>query len=345
MTFIFITLGLIVVYFVIASIKEGEARETIERERRANNKKIANLHFENLVSKESERQKILKETRKIFIKQLEKEDGIYKVAFDDKILIIVSENNLDTFQANKEAKVWIDTLMPSTGVDIVKIYNRDGVICGLAERNNENLSESNISSVQSANNQDETICEFNEIDEIKYRINTMFYSFCFSGETAKTFLKKSEIREQISRGLMASIVEEKNIIEKIFKVFLKKKYDFNLGESSYGTYRLNGYEFYLDKITIRLDEINTFFEVFYNDFEDVKDEKGNDMAIAKEFILYVKNFKPKAIFVLVYDPILQKYAIRRVFKDSTSVKLIFIENNDGSDCIDFLKDYVSKNNF
>lgn len=276
---------------------------------------------------------------------MEKEDGIHKVTFDENILIIFSENDLNVLQANNEAKVWIDTLMPYTGVDIVKIYNKYGVLCGSAVRDNKNLFENNISSIKSQNNPDVKIPEFNEIDETKFRISSMFYSFCFSGETAKTFLKKSKIQEQISKGLMASLVQEKNIIEKIFKIFLNNKYDFILGESSYGTYRLNGYKFYMDTITIRLDKIDTFFEVFHNDFKNVKDELGNNTAIAEEFILFVKHFKPTAIFVLVYDPFLQKYALRHVLENGTNVKLTFIEDNDGSHCIDFLKEYVAKNDF
>ncbi|MFN4152236.1 MAG: hypothetical protein ACK4IX_14940, partial [Candidatus Sericytochromatia bacterium] len=43
MTTIFIILGLIVTYFVIAAIKEGQANETIEKERLVNNQKLADL--------------------------------------------------------------------------------------------------------------------------------------------------------------------------------------------------------------------------------------------------------------------------------------------------------------
>jgi hypothetical protein len=181
-----------------------------------------------------------------------------------------------------------------------------------------------------------------EFQETKYKFSSMFYSFCFSDETAKIFLEESETRNQISRGLMASLLEEKNIIEKLFKIFLKKKYDFNLGENSYGKFTVNGFEFYIDKLTIRVNEINTFFEVFYNDFEDVVDSSGDKMATAREFILFVKEFQPTAIFVLVYDPLLEKYALRRVLENGASIKLTFLDNNDGPECMDFLKDYVKK---
>ena len=86
---IVIIIILLILYFIVVGIKENETREAVDRERRISNKKIANIHFENLVTKEIERQKILEETRKIFIKQLEKEDGIHRVSFDENILIIV----------------------------------------------------------------------------------------------------------------------------------------------------------------------------------------------------------------------------------------------------------------
>lgn len=134
MTTIFITLGLIITYFVISAIKEGQANETIEKERQVNNRKLANLHFENMLEQELTRQKNLDESRKVFIRQLENDEIIHKVSFEENILIIVTEEDFDMFDANEYANIWINALIPSTGVDEVKIYNRDGFICGSAER-------------------------------------------------------------------------------------------------------------------------------------------------------------------------------------------------------------------
>ena len=343
---IIIIIVIIVIYFVIVGIKENETREAVDRERRISNKKIANIHFENLVTKEIERQKILEETRKIFIKQLEKEDGIHRVSFDENILIIVLENDLDEFQANNEAKVWIETLMPSTGVDIVKIYNSDGEICGLADRNNENLFINNISSIKEQNNQDNDIYKPNEIDKTKFRISMMFYQFCFSDQTAKIFLEDNSMSENISKGLMVSRfqLQKINILESILKIYLKKNHRIELGEGSSGFYTINDYRFFIDTIRVTIEKNDSYFEILYNDFENVKDENGNEMSIAKEFILYVKNFKPQAIFVLVHDSILDKYALRRVTEEGVNFKLTFLKNNEGSESIDFLKDYILNNN-
>jgi hypothetical protein len=224
-----------------------------------------------------------------------------------------------------------------------------GVFIGLVSEKIKSLinnnESTNLEDTISIKKNDLQISSEEKIEQTKFRISSMFYSFCFSSETAKNFLEESEFRQQISKGLMISLAEEKNVVEKIFKIFLEKKYNFVLGESSYGTYRLNGYKFYIDKITHRLDEINTFFEILYNDIENVKDESGNDLAIAKEFILYVKRFKPMAIFVLVYDPIIEKYALRRVFENGTSINLFFLDDNEDSESFDFLTNYVQKNIF
>jgi len=134
MATIFITLGLIITYFVISVIKEGQANETIQRERQVNNRKLANLHFENILDQELTRQKNLNESRKVFIRQLENEENIHKVSFEENTLIIVTEYEIGMFEANEYANMWINTLIPSTGVDEVKVYNRDGFICGSAER-------------------------------------------------------------------------------------------------------------------------------------------------------------------------------------------------------------------
>ena len=134
MTTIFITLGLIITYFVISAIKEGQANETIEKERQVNNRKLANLHFGNMLEQELTRQKNLDESRKVFIRQLENDENIHKVSFEENILIIVAEHDIDMFEANEYANMWINALIPSTGVDEVKVFNRDGFICGSAVR-------------------------------------------------------------------------------------------------------------------------------------------------------------------------------------------------------------------
>lgn len=135
MTTILVSLGLIITYFIITAIKEGEARETIERERKINSKKIANIHFENLVTKELERQKIIEESRSLFIKEIEKEETIKEAFFEENALIIVTENYINAFDANEYATTLMNLFVPSTGVDKVKILDPDGFTYGYAKRN------------------------------------------------------------------------------------------------------------------------------------------------------------------------------------------------------------------
>ncbi len=134
MTTIFITLGLIITYFIISAIKENETRETIERERRENTKNIANLHYNNMVEQVMQRNKILEESRKIFVEQLEREEGILSVSFEENTLMIVTNYDIELDEANQYANNWINTLIPSTEVDIVKVYNIDGDMRGKANR-------------------------------------------------------------------------------------------------------------------------------------------------------------------------------------------------------------------
>ncbi|GAA4057886.1 hypothetical protein [Flavobacterium chungnamense] len=134
MTIIFITLGLIVTYFVIAAIKEGEARDTIDRERKLNNKKLADIYFQTMVNQELSKQNIINDARKLFVKQLEDQEGILKATINENVLNIYTENYINIIEATEFANVWINSLLPSTGIDFVNVYNSDGIICGSAER-------------------------------------------------------------------------------------------------------------------------------------------------------------------------------------------------------------------
>jgi DNA polymerase elongation subunit (family B) len=103
---------------------------------------------------------------------------------------------------------------------------------------------------------------------------------------------------------------------------------------------LNGYKFFLDTQRISTEDNTSYFEILYNDFEGVTDEDGNEMSIAKEFIVFIRNYEPKAIFVLVFDALLETYALRRVKENGVSFKLTFLNSNEGSESIDFLTNYI-----
>jgi hypothetical protein len=181
----------------------------------------------------------------------------------------------------------------------------------------------------------------------KHQFSSRFYNFCFSKETAKTFLVNNSMTEEIIKLLKISRfqLEKINLLEMTFKVYVKKNYGIELGDSSYGFYTIDNNKFFIDTQRIDIKEdIGSYFEILYNDFEDVKDKEGNSIAIAKEFILFIKDFVPKAIFVLVEDPISQAYVLRRVREDGTSFRLTFINDNESSESIEFLEKYILKSN-
>jgi hypothetical protein len=180
------------------------------------------------------------------------------------------------------------------------------------------------------------------IDGAKFKMNALFYQFCFSVETAKMFLEENDMRPTISRALYLSVLESNKFLELTFKLFLKKRYGLEFETIGYKFYRYNGYKFFLDVDRIDIDEEVTFFEILRNGFENVKDADGNDCAIAHEFIVYVKDTLPVAIFIIVVDPLINKIAVREVFKDGQSSVIKFFNSNDDNEAIDFLKDFVSK---
>lgn len=232
-------------------------------------------------------------------------------------------------------------IMSVVGVIIGNIYE------GIINHNKKNLSNQNSNEILSK----KTLIKPTNLNhdwinsnKSKFEISSMFYDFCFSKEIAKFFLQENEIRKTIVLGMILYEFENESLLEKTLKKFIKKKYGLTLGESSYYHYIINGYRFYIDVMRVRDENCMTsYYEILSNDFEKVKNEEGIEMAIAKEFILYCENNMPIAIFVIVYDPILDTNAIRRVFENGQSLKLTFIKNNDDSGTFDYIKEYVRKN--
>lgn len=179
-------------------------------------------------------------------------------------------------------------------------------------------------------------------EKSKFRMNRLFYHYCFSIETAKMFLEENTLRPTIARALYLSILDKENFLELTFKLYLKKVHALELETIGYKFYKYNGYKFYLDVDRVNIEGEVTFFEILRNGFEDVRDHDGNNCAIANEFMVYVKDTLPVAIFVIVIDPILDKLAIREVYKDGTSAILTFLDTNDDNEAIDFLQEFVDK---
>jgi hypothetical protein len=220
-----------------------------------------------------------------------------------------------------------------------------GVIIGTINDKIKKLNKNNKEFKNTTKTDILTESKISNHDKIKFKINSMFYDFCFSNETAKIFLENHQLSKYIRNGFILSKIKDDPFLEKILKDFLKKKYGFDLGESSFSTYRHNGYEFYIDISRYKVEDTNSYFEILYNNFEDVKDENGFPMGIAKEFIVYFERYTPKALFILVFDPIINSKVIRRLYENGQSTRLIFVDDDDETDGFYFLKEYVRENKF
>lgn len=234
-------------------------------------------------------------------------------------------------------------VMSFVGATIGYIY--DGIVNRYKSGVKENFKENQPEKVQlPLKNLNSSLTESYKT---KNQFNSRFYNFCFSKETAKTFLVNNSMTEEIIKLLKISRfqLEKINLLEMAFKTYVKKNYGIELGDPSYGFYTIYNNKFFIDTQRISIGEdIGSYFEILYNDLEDVKDEEGNNIVIAKEFILFIKDFVPKAIFVLVYDPILEAHVLKRETEDGVSSKLTVINDNESPESIEFLKKYILDNN-
>lgn len=179
-------------------------------------------------------------------------------------------------------------------------------------------------------------------EKAKFRINSLFYQYCFSKETAKIFLEENDMRPTIARALYLNVLDKENILELTFKLYLKKAHRIELETIGHKFYKYNGYKFYLDNDRIDINGEVTFFEILRNGIEDVIDKDGSNCSIANEFIIYVKNTLPIAIFVIITDSLINKIVIREVLKDGFSYLITDLDTNEDNEAIDFLKDFVEK---
>lgn len=124
-----------VVYYIIIAIKESESRETIERERKVNNKKIANMHFQNLVQNELYKKNIINEAHKNFIQELENESYINEAYINEDILNIVMKHFMFEEDAQDFADKLINSLNASTGINIINIFDNNKIGLASAKRN------------------------------------------------------------------------------------------------------------------------------------------------------------------------------------------------------------------
>ncbi|WP_146193409.1 hypothetical protein [Flavobacterium sediminis] len=132
---ILIIITLVIIYFIIAGIKENETREAVDRERRISNKKIADIHFQNMVQNALNRQKLLNEVHNNFIIELENEDYIKKARIEDEILKIQLNCYVDDYY---DAQIFAENLLNSlnytTGINQINVFDCDGFAVATTSR-------------------------------------------------------------------------------------------------------------------------------------------------------------------------------------------------------------------
>jgi len=190
-----------------------------------------------------------------------------------------------------------------------------------------------------------TLSRKSDLEDITvFSFNKMFYQFCFDTETAKIFLEANPMRENIIRGLALSDLADETILKTIFKTYIRKCFKVNLEEQKPNHYKIGdstllllGIRYYIE------DNENSYFEILYHDLEKVKDVEGNEVSIAEQFHIYVQNGKPTAIFVIIFDALLETYVIRRVFENGNSEVVSFIKDNDENQTLHYLISFVEDN--
>lgn len=133
---IIIIILITVIYFVIVGIKENETREAVERERRISNKKIADIHFQNIVQNELNKQNVLKGIHQNFILELENLDHINKAFIVDKILNIEMTYCINELDAKEFAENLVNSLNTTTEIDFVNVYDEEKIFIATANRKN-----------------------------------------------------------------------------------------------------------------------------------------------------------------------------------------------------------------
>ena len=223
-----------------------------------------------------------------------------------------------------------------------------GVLVTILSEASEKIKKSKLQLNQSINTNinitDKSNKKINfENDKIMMEINSMFYDFCFSTDTAKTLLTDNDMQDNIMNGILLFHFESEKLLEKILKIFLGKKYNFELGDGSYNSYYVKGCKFYIDVNREYIGNGDNFFEILYNDFDNIVDAKNNKVLIAKEFIVYCEKGYPKAIFVIVYDPNLNINILKRVHVNGNNLNLTLIKDVASSESINYLEEYIFKN--
>ncbi len=172
---------------------------------------------------------------------------------------------------------------------------------------------------------------------------SMFCNFSFSTSIAKLLLEESTERKKIILALITLQSEKEGIVEKLFKIFIRKNHNCELIENYSNFYTVNDFKFYLFSIRNYNNDTLSYYERLVFNFDHIIIEKDILTPIIVEFIVYCVKNKPTAIFVIVNGLLLNDYEVWRVFNDGSSINLGHVQKNEDLLYLSFIENYVRGN--
>lgn len=163
-------------------------------------------------------------------------------------------------------------------------------------------------------------CSGSLLDDLNEHIciNELFYKFCYSSEIFNLYLMERESREALSKEVSSEIewpIDEESITYSYFKEFLQNKglhlVDYNEFPSSF-FYNEVFFEF---NTKFHFLEDNRLFEKFVIEGNYIDNIEHIHFPVAKAFVVFIKNNIPYSIFNILFEPIIMKFTLNKIYKN------------------------------
>ena len=166
-----------------------------------------------------------------------------------------------------------------------------------------------------------------DIKVYQREVVSTFYKFCFDAEIAQRILSKRLSSADLARKMAITKTAENSVAINLFREFAEKhniSIDFNdYPQQWHITF---GFNLVVERLII--DNDNHYIELLVNDFEKIDIDSDSPIAIANNFIIYVKDGKPTSIYIAVKGIISDSFALRKVSSDGSSYNVGFVKNNE-----------------
>lgn len=169
----------------------------------------------------------------------------------------------------------------------------------------------------------------NSSKEDERKVNLLFYKFCFEPDIVKMFLGDLGDSEKLHKLMIDAESIDDAATLRIFRHY-SLHFDTEIKEIDYPVFTYNEYQFKLNVERMLFGNKNHYLEILSNNFNNVIDENGLQLAVANNFIVYGEKGKPKYIYVVVKDPLLGQFALRKVSQNGSSHKVTFMPNNESN---------------